>query len=119
MKRTALFIALSLAAGVSLAHNCPAEMKAIDAALPKAKLDAKQAAEVKQLRADGEKLHKDGKHAESMAALGKAKGSLGVKEPTGSAPPIPSSCVPQGRGAPARRPRACTSWSSRSSPCPT
>ena len=38
-----------------------------------------QAAEVKKLRADGEKLHKDGKHAESMAALGKAKGILGIK----------------------------------------
>jgi hypothetical protein len=79
MKRTALFVALSLAAGVALAHNCPAEMKAIDAAMPNAKLDAAKSAEVKKLRAEGEKLHKDGKHAESMAALGKAKGILGVK----------------------------------------
>ena len=47
--------------------------------LPKAKLDAKQTAEVKKLRADGEQLHKDGKHNESMAALGKAKGILGIK----------------------------------------
>jgi hypothetical protein len=54
-------------------------MKAIDAALPKAKLDARQAAEVKKLRADGEKFHKEGKHGESMAALGKAKGILGIK----------------------------------------
>jgi hypothetical protein len=54
-------------------------MKAIDAALPKAKLDAKQAAEVKKLRAEGEQLHKAGKHDESMAALGKAKGILGIK----------------------------------------
>jgi hypothetical protein len=54
-------------------------VKAIDAALPKAKLDAKQAAEVKQLRDDGESLHKAGKHSESMAALGKAKGILGIK----------------------------------------
>lgn len=79
MKRLALFISLAFAASLSLAHNCPNEMKAIDAALPNAKLDAKQAAEVKQLRADGEKLHKDGKHSESMAALGKAKGILGLK----------------------------------------
>jgi hypothetical protein len=63
----------------AFAHNCPNEMKAIDAALPKAKLDAKQTAEVKKLRADGEQLHKSGKHAESMAALGKAKGMLGIK----------------------------------------
>ena len=76
-----LLIAALLAAGTTLAvaHNCPNEMKAIDAALPKAKLDAKQTAEVKKLRDDGEQLHKAGKHNESMAALGKAKGILGIK----------------------------------------
>jgi hypothetical protein len=79
MKRLALTIALALAASGVWAHNCPNEMKAIDAALPKTKLDAKQAAEVKKLRAQGEQLHKDGKHNESMAALGKAKGILGIK----------------------------------------
>ena len=79
MKRIALSVLLALSAPLALAHNCPNEMKAIDAALPKAKLDAKQTAEVKQLRADGEKLHKDGKHTESMASLGKAKGILGIK----------------------------------------
>ena len=79
MKLTALFAALALASSAAFAGNCPAQMKAIDAALPKAKLDAKQAAEVKKLRADGESFHKEGKHAESMAALGKAKGILGIK----------------------------------------
>ena len=79
MKRLALFTSLLFASSLALAHNCPNEMKAIDAALPKAKLDAKQASEVKKLRADGEQLHKTGKHAESMAALGKAKSILGVK----------------------------------------
>lgn len=79
MKRTALALILAFSASSVLAHSCPAEMKAIDAALPKAKLDAAKSAEVKKLRADGEKLHKDGKHSESMAALGKAKGILGIK----------------------------------------
>jgi len=79
MKRIALSIALAFAASAALAHNCPNEMKAIDAALAKSKLDAKQSAEVKKLRADGEQLHKDGKHSESMAALGKAKAILGIK----------------------------------------
>jgi hypothetical protein len=79
MKRTALFVALSLASSLAFASSCPKEMKAIDAALPNAKLSASQAAEVKKLRADGEALHKSGKHAESMAALGKAKGILGIK----------------------------------------
>ena len=79
MKRIALAAALALFASVALAHNCPNEMKAIDAALPKAKLTDAQSAEVKKLRADGEALHKAGKHTESMAALGKAKGILAIK----------------------------------------
>ena len=79
MKRTALFVALAFASSLAFANSCPKEMKAIDAALPTAKLDAAKSAEVKKLRAEGEQLHKDGKHSESMAALGKAKGILGIK----------------------------------------
>jgi hypothetical protein len=71
-------VSLALASGVAFANSCPNEMKAIDAALPKAKLSEKQMSEVKKLRADGEKLHKDGKHSDSMAALGKAKKILGI-----------------------------------------
>jgi hypothetical protein len=78
MKRFMLAIALSLAAATAFAGNCPVQMKAIDAALPKAKLSSAQMTEVKKLRADGEKLHKEGKHAESMATLGKAKKLLGI-----------------------------------------
>jgi hypothetical protein len=78
MKRFMLAIALSLAAATAFAGNCPVQMKAIDAALPKAKLSSAQMTEVKKLRADGERLHKDGKHAESMATLGKAKKLLGI-----------------------------------------
>jgi hypothetical protein len=78
MTRIALTAALVLASSLAFAHNCPNEWKAIDAALPKAKLDDKQMAEVKKLRAEGEKLHKDGKHAESMATLGKAKTILKI-----------------------------------------
>lgn len=79
MKHMAFATLLALTSTLAWAHNCPNEMKAIDAALPKAKLDAKQAGEVKKLRAEGEQLHKAGKHTESMAALGKAKGILGIK----------------------------------------
>ena len=78
MKRLALSMILGFAASTAFANNCPNEWKAIDAALPKAKLDDKQMAEVKKLRAEGEKLHKDGKHSESMAALGKAKKILKI-----------------------------------------
>ena len=79
MKRTALFLSLALAGSVALASNCPNEMKAIDAALPGAKLDAAKMSEVKKLRAEGEQFHKAGKHAESMSALNKAKAILGIK----------------------------------------
>jgi hypothetical protein len=79
MKRLALTVALAVVTSTAFAHSCPKEMRAIDAALPSSKLGAAQADEVKKLRADGEKLHKEGKHDESMAALGKAKGILGIK----------------------------------------
>ena len=79
MRKLIAAVALTLASTAALAHNCPNEMKAIDAALPSAKLDAAQMAEVKKLRAEGETLHKEKKHTESMAALGKAKAMLGIK----------------------------------------
>ncbi len=79
MKRIALLTALIFFSGAALAGSCPKEMKAIDAALPSAKLSPAQMEEVKKLRADGEAAHKAGKHDDSMAALGKAKGILGVK----------------------------------------
>lgn len=80
MKIRSIVIAslFALTSGVAIANNCPNEMKAIDAALPKAKLSAAQMSEVKKLRAEGETLHKAGKHAESMAALGKAKKILKI-----------------------------------------
>ena len=79
MKHLAVTVILAAFASLAWASNCPNEVKAIDAALPKAKLDAKQQAEVKKLRDDGDSLHKAGKHSESMAALNKAKGILGIK----------------------------------------
>ena len=80
MKIRSLMIAslFALTSGVAFANNCPNEMKAIDAALPKAKLSEAQMSEVKKLRAEGEKFHKDGKHSESMAALAKAKKILKI-----------------------------------------
>ena len=69
---------LLCASSLSFAHNCPNEMKAIDAALTKTKLAGADLAKVKALRADGEKAHADGKHTESMKALGEAKKLLGI-----------------------------------------
>ncbi|MDX1376652.1 MAG: hypothetical protein R3357_13880, partial [Burkholderiales bacterium] len=64
--------ALAFACTSALAAHCPKDMKAIDAALPKANLSAEQMAEVKRLRAEGEALHKAGKHKESTDALAEA-----------------------------------------------
>lgn len=69
-----LLCSLVFAASSVLANSCPVEMKAIDAkiAATPALSDAEMA-KVKTLRADGEKFHKEGKHAESMKALEEAK----------------------------------------------
>lgn len=80
MKLSSMLLAagLAVASTGAIATSCPKEMKAIDAALPKAKLSAEQMADVKKYRAEGEALHKAGKHAESMATLDKAKKILGM-----------------------------------------
>lgn len=80
MKIRSLVIAATLAlmSSAAFASSCPKHMKAIDAALPKAKLSDAQMSEVKKLRADGEALHKAGKHSESVDALTKAEKILGI-----------------------------------------
>lgn len=79
MKKTLLFVALSSACTLALAHNCPNEMKAIDAKLAaKPALSAADLATVKKLRAEGEAAHKAGKHDESMKLLGDAKKLVGA-----------------------------------------
>lgn len=78
LRSLVLVLALSLASSAAFASSCPRHMKAIDAALPTAKLSSKQMAEVKKLRADGERFHKAGKHAESVEALTKAEKILGI-----------------------------------------
>ena len=66
-------------AGAALAHNCPAEMKAIDAKLATKPTITKETSDkVAKLRSEGETMHKAGKHAESMKALGEAKKLLGI-----------------------------------------
>ncbi|WP_332775317.1 hypothetical protein [Polaromonas sp.] len=75
-----IIAALALAASsLALAHNCPNEMKAIDAKLSTSpKLSAADLTKVKALRAEGEKFHKEGKHDDSIKALGSAKKLLGI-----------------------------------------
>ena len=83
-KNTALAAVLTVAvavAGAAFANSCPRHMANIDQALAtNPKLESAQLAEVKKLRADGEALHKQGKHAESEAALGQAEAILGIQK---------------------------------------
>ena len=73
-------VAAMLLSTAALAFHCPADMKKIDEALAKnPKLSEAQLAEVKKQRAEGEALHKAGKHTESVEVLGKAMKTLGVQ----------------------------------------
>jgi hypothetical protein len=68
-----------LAAGTALAGSCPNHMKAIDAELTKMpSLSTADMSRVKELRANGEKLHKSGSHFDSVKALLEAKKLLGI-----------------------------------------
>ena len=63
----------------AFAKTCPKLVVQIDEKLPAVQLSADQKAKVKQLRDQGDKLHKEGKHADSEKALREALAMLGVK----------------------------------------
>ena len=78
MKKTLIGI-LALACASAFAHNCPNEMKAIDAKIAtEPKVSAADWDQVRILRAEGEKFHKAGKHDDAMKSLGQAKKLLGI-----------------------------------------
>ena len=80
MKRFIVTTAALLFSAGALAFHCPADMAKIDAALAKKpKLTDAQMADVKKARADGEALHKAGKHQESVDTLAKAMKILDIK----------------------------------------
>ena len=78
--RQVLVLAAGIAlAGAAWAHNCPNEMKAIDAKLSsKPQLSKANADKVAALRKSGEEHHKAGRHDASMKDLGEAKKLLGI-----------------------------------------
>ena len=79
MKRIALAALLAFSTS-TFAFHCPADMRKIDDAMAKnPKLTAEQSAEVKKYRAEGETLHKAGKHQESVDTLAKAMKILNIK----------------------------------------
>jgi hypothetical protein len=82
MKIRSILIAasLALASSTALAFHCPADMKKIDEAMAKnPKISAAQMTEVKKYRAEGETLHKAGKHQDSVDTLAKAMKILDIK----------------------------------------
>jgi hypothetical protein len=81
MKKSLILGLFAMALSASaFAFHCPAEMKKIDEALAKnPMLTAEQMAEVKKLRAEGETLHKEGKHKESLESLEKAEKILKIE----------------------------------------
>jgi len=82
MKASALvgaFAALLFSLGAWAMH-CPQDMAKIDAALAKQPtLSKEDMARVKQLRAEGERLHKAGKHEESVSTLAEAMKILKIQ----------------------------------------
>ena len=63
------------------AARCPKHMANIDQSLAaNPKLNPVKLAEITKLRADGEMLHKQGKHAVSEAALGQAESIFAIKK---------------------------------------
>jgi len=81
MKPSHLITALLLTFSTSVfAMHCPLDMQKIDAALAQnPSLSADELAQVKNLRAQGEALHKAGKHSESVNTLSEAMQILGIE----------------------------------------
>ena len=70
-------------AGSAVAGSCPVQMKKIDQALESGQhesLSAEQMEQVRELRAEGERLHQSGKHGESVETLMKAEKMLGIAQ---------------------------------------
>ena len=68
-------LAMVLVTGLSsaaLAFHCPADVKAIDNALPKAQMSQSQKDQVMSLRNEGEALHKAGSHKDAVGKLSEA-----------------------------------------------
>jgi hypothetical protein len=79
MRQVLALLAGIALAGAAWAHNCPNEMKAIDARLStKPALSKENMEKVTQLRKSGEEHHKAGRHDASMKDLGEAKKILGI-----------------------------------------
>jgi hypothetical protein len=74
----AVVVALAWTAGVASAGQCPLLIKQLNDGIAKMS-DEKKAADVKKLVAEAEKLHAEGKHADSVAKCEEAAKVAGIK----------------------------------------
>ncbi len=75
----AAVVGLASAPAFAQGNACAPDIKAVDAALISAKLDAAVLKKVQDLRAQGDKASKENKPADCLKAMGEAKKLLGVK----------------------------------------
>jgi hypothetical protein len=76
-KKTALAaVVLALSAAPALAAHCPADAKAIEAALEKSTLSSAEKAEITALKDEGMKQHAAGDHRGAEATLAQAMRQL-------------------------------------------
>jgi len=81
MKKLMTALALTLfMTGSAFANSCPTHVKKIDAALATTTVSAEVKAQAQALRDEGEKLHSEGAHAESLAKLAEAEALLGIAQ---------------------------------------
>ncbi|WP_322981339.1 hypothetical protein [Pseudomonas sp. C11] len=81
MRRLFVFLAAALISLPLWAMHCPQDMAKIDEMLQNdPPSDPEVVAKVKELRAEGEALHKAGDHAESARVLGEALDLLSASE---------------------------------------
>lgn len=81
MRRLAVFIAVLFLSTPLWAMHCPADMAKIDQLLQSdPPTDPAVLAKVKELRAEGESLHKAGNHSESVKVLAEALDLLSASE---------------------------------------
>jgi hypothetical protein len=81
MRRTLMFLAAALISLPLWAMHCPQDMAKIDELLQSdPPSDPAVLAKVKELRAEGETLHKAGDHTESVKVLGEALDLLSASE---------------------------------------
>ena len=79
MKKCLVGLSMVLLSVAAFAHDCTDAMEVIDLKLTGSpRLSSADMSRTMDLRVDGEKLHKEGKHAEAMQALAAAKKLLGM-----------------------------------------